>query len=517
VTISRTEVPQGTAPDGSGMTEGGSGVSSDDIIAKEKEIQEAQDAKAQLESIAQKQQEIENRKKEAAGLIESTQLAQLQTQASEASAAATPEAVPPTPQEAAPVPPPTRPKYTPPPPPVEEPFSIVNWIFDNLVLVGGIFLVVVVLIALIIFRRKRNEEESDSMFTTESTSMTTSSTNLSMRSATLAPSVAPQRGRDNSGVQSSNSILSEFSREGLGNVETGEVDPLAEADVYLAYGRAQQAEEILQDAMKKEPQRQDIYIKLLEVLADQKKVNDFESVANRLYNLCKGQGDHWQRAKVLGQRLMPGNPRFSDNPPAQASAPVIGGHMMDPQGFEPMEGPSVAQSIARAASRNVEQQHRGEQTEAPSLLTEMGESQFLLGPEESENGTNSGLGVDLDLEELSRFRNFGQTEEQVTFAETPPPSEIPSRFSQRATPSAEEMKDMDLNFKVKSGGTEGFATMTGETEGPWNDVATKLDLARAYQATGDVEACREILQEVLKEGDADQKAEAQAILQSLGA
>ena len=43
---------------------------------------------------------------------------------------------------------------------------------------------------------------------------------------------------------------------GLGNIDTDEVDPIAEAEVYLAYGRDAQAEEILKDALKKDPQRQ---------------------------------------------------------------------------------------------------------------------------------------------------------------------------------------------------------------------------------------------------------------------
>ena len=44
------------------------------------------------------------------------------------------------------------------------------------------------------------------------------------------------------------------------------------------------------------------------------------------------------------------------------------------------------------------------------------------------------------------------------------------------------------------------------------EVATKLDLAKAYEEMGDFEGASELLQEVLKEGDAAQKERAQAIL-----
>jgi len=52
-------------------------------------------------------------------------------------------------------------------------------------------------------------------------------------------------------------------------------------------------------------------------------------------------------------------------------------------------------------------------------------------------------------------------------------------------------------------------------DGQWHDAATKLDLAKAYQEMGDVEGAREILQEVLHEGDDQQKTEAKALLAKL--
>jgi pilus assembly protein FimV len=48
------------------------------------------------------------------------------------------------------------------------------------------------------------------------------------------------------------------------------------------------------------------------------------------------------------------------------------------------------------------------------------------------------------------------------------------------------------------------------------EVNTKLDLARAYMEMGDREGAREILQEVLGEGDLQQKAEANKLLAEAG-
>jgi pilus assembly protein FimV len=50
----------------------------------------------------------------------------------------------------------------------------------------------------------------------------------------------------------------------------------------------------------------------------------------------------------------------------------------------------------------------------------------------------------------------------------------------------------------------------------WQDVATKLDLAKAYHEMGDASGAREILEEVVREGDAEQRESAQALLEQLG-
>ena len=48
-----------------------------------------------------------------------------------------------------------------------------------------------------------------------------------------------------------------------------------------------------------------------------------------------------------------------------------------------------------------------------------------------------------------------------------------------------------------------------------SEVGTKLDLARAYMDMGDPDGARSILEEVLSEGSASQKQEAQRLLDAL--
>jgi pilus assembly protein FimV len=60
------------------------------------------------------------------------------------------------------------------------------------------------------------------------------------------------------------------------------------------------------------------------------------------------------------------------------------------------------------------------------------------------------------------------------------------------------------------------AVSQSSTDPKWQEVATKLDLAKAYEEMGDKDGARELLNEVMKDGDAAQKGQAQALLGKLG-
>ena len=56
----------------------------------------------------------------------------------------------------------------------------------------------------------------------------------------------------------------------------------------------------------------------------------------------------------------------------------------------------------------------------------------------------------------------------------------------------------------------------GGGDAKWQEVATKLDLAKAYEEMGDKDGARELLNEVMKDGDGAQKGQAQQLLAKLG-
>ncbi len=111
-------------------------------------------------------------------------------------------------------------------------------------------------------------------------------------------------------------FLSEFTPtdfdllEGEGEV----VDPLVEADVYLAYGRYQQAEELIRQALAEDPKRPELRLKLLEIFYAKEDPAAFESYAKEL----KAQGadqdpGFWEKVVDMGRELCSQSPLFASD------------------------------------------------------------------------------------------------------------------------------------------------------------------------------------------------------------
>ena len=145
----------------------------------------------------------------------------------------------------------------------------------------------------------------------------------------------------------------EFSQAGPGTIDTDEVDPVAEADVYMAYGRDAQAEEILLEAMQKDPSRLAIHAKLLEIYANRRSVKQFETLASELYAQTAGVGPEWEKVAALGAEIDPGNPLYGGA--AQSGKPVAKAAVFDPDATLVVStGAVAAAAVSLSAAPEVE-------------------------------------------------------------------------------------------------------------------------------------------------------------------
>jgi pilus assembly protein FimV len=79
----------------------------------------------------------------------------------------------------------------------------------------------------------------------------------------------------------------------------------------------------------------------------------------------------------------------------------------------------------------------------------------------------------------------------------------------------------DFEFKLDLDNLDLAAPGEAKTTAPprdahWYDVQQKFDLAKAYEEMGDRDGARDILREVLKEGDQEQRVQATQLLAKLG-
>lgn len=184
------------------------------------------------------------------------------------------------------------------PPPVPEPEpSFLDDLMANPLVLPGLGALLVALGALGIYRARRQKQSKqfeDSILT-----------DSSLKANSLFGSTGGQS------VDTNNSVFNSSFAPSASQLDTNEVDPVAEADVYIAYGRDAQAEEILKEALRTQPDRHAVRVKLLEIYSNRKDLRAFEVLATELYGLTKGEGEEWAQAATMGAALDPNNPLYA--------------------------------------------------------------------------------------------------------------------------------------------------------------------------------------------------------------
>lgn len=285
----------------------------------------------------------------------------------------------------------------------------------------------------------------------------------------------------------------------------GDVDPVAEADVYLAYGRDLQAEEILKEALRANPDRLAIRSKLLEVYAKRRDVKGFESMAGEMFGLTDGRGEDWAKVQELGRSIDPENPLYEP-----------GGHPVGGTGgvgmSEPLGATTMPQSVVPSASRFERSGAMGQsaQNSDHDSLVDLdisvpGEMETpddhlyrapSMGASSGSPGRSGGGGGSIDFDPA----DFGLPE---------PINPAGGSSGRGSDMKGADFGSVSLDFDVPSSGN----VPSGDSDSdPW---LRKIELADEFRQIGDVEGARDLLSEVVQNGSPALKAKAQRLLQSL--
>ena len=298
----------------------------------------------------------------------------------------------------------------------------------------------------------------------------------------------------------------------------GDVDPVAEADVYLAYGRDLQAEEILKEAMRSNPDRMAIRTKLLEVYAKRRDTKGFELLATQLFALTRGEGEDWAKAQEFGAQIDPDNPLFKPG-----GAPMTM-HGDSGEIIEPLGASTMPQSVLPSPS-----QFGSSVTGAP--IPDSG---------------HMGLDLDLDLDAPESGIPTSPSPLQTTPAIKPPPRrvdddamsldfslpEVPAlqtRAAPQVEPSTFDLSDISLDLDMPATGYAPVAPApaassafndTGlpslDDDGEDDPLSRKLELAEEFRQIGDNDGARDLLHEVVAKSNGAVKSRAQSMLADLG-
>jgi len=188
---------------------------------------------------------------------------------------------------------------------VAEDPSITDMLFDNPLIPAAVLTLLAGLGGFYVWRRRKQEAKpfEDSILS-----------DSTLKTNSLFGSTGGQS------VDTNNSIFNSSFAPSVSQLDSNEVDPVAEADVYIAYGRDAQAEEILKEALRTQPERHAVRVKLLEIYANRKDLRSFEVLATELYSMTKGEGEDWAQAAALGHGIDPKNPLYAGGKPAADSA-----------------------------------------------------------------------------------------------------------------------------------------------------------------------------------------------------
>lgn len=368
--------------------------------------------------------------------------------------------------------------------------SLIDELMDDPLVLGGVGALLLLMLVFFAYRLKRARNQNASPLFSES----------HIRQDSFFGDGGRQIDTDNDSVGQSSMVYSPSQLDA-----TGDVDPLAEADVYLAYGRDLQAEEILKEALKSNPLRLVFHTKLLEIYAKRQDTKAFEKTAIEIFDLTNGVGSEWTFACGMGQKLDPDNPIYRS-------------------GWKQEKNAQAASSKKGASGTGPAPGYAGYGTKKqPTLDFSSGSSQFkptviLDAPEDG--SASQKLGADNKQASpsfpgapvvASLNVSLGQA-----LNEKQPAPKVTSPVAAQSAPSpvASNMLDFDSDMLSltprKNTNTPPSGTPTAD-----DGLQVKLALAEQFRDIGDIEGARELAQEVASKAQGELQARARDFLKNL--
>ena len=382
-------------------------------------------------------------------------------------------------------------KPKPAPAPKPEP-ALVDQIWNNPLYAGGVGALLLAAIAIVLLRRRKPAAEAGEDFTGDE-NVTEAIVAVAEIDTTDNPVVESEQSIAADNVEAA--VRAEVDETETPLIESAEPleveaptaavssdtgDVIAEAEIYVAFGHYQQAIDLLRSALDQEPNRIDLQVKLLKIYIETRDKLGFQ----QQYLVLQGLGDD----AVIGEvKAMLAN--------VEGIADWLNGLPGNSHNFTDKDMGLDLNDLDSDLDSDLDLADLDD-IDLFDLEAEFGDG-AELSAEPFENVTETvdklsevPVSVDLDTDDTLEFSQDTGPDAAATDSSATENSE--SETFDKAV--AAEAGDDDFDFLADS-----------------DEVATKLDLARAYIDMGDTEGARDILDEVMQEGSDEQKQEAQAL------
>ena len=314
-------------------------------------------------------------------------------------------------------------------------------------------------------------------------------------------------------------------------MDTGDdVDPVAEADVYLAYGRDLQAEEILEEALRTNPGRLAIHQKLLEIFAKRRDAKRFEHIAEMAFKLTRGEGADWDRICAQGLSIDPKNVLYQPG-----GQPDVGSQTLAPTGdavsLPEITGLDTTQIIQPVVTGGMDLDldldfsHDEEKPSSTSPTTPTPRIDFELTaepPAARSQGDTGSIEFSL-IDDMIERNDIAPPALEMPSKELPeasrddPANQISLDIDVPVESPAQDLSMLEfdlgsLSLDLDEAADTESPTLSGTDDDP---LVTKLALAEEFRAIGDDDGARALIEEVISEATGDMKIKAQRALSHL--
>lgn len=331
--------------------------------------------------------------------------------------------------------------------------------------------------------------------------------------------------------------------------EIEESDPLEQAELYVALGNHEKAQQILDDALGAEPDAPELRYKLLEVLSERGDRAGFEAEAQVFHAQVDGTDDErWQSVVAMGRQIAPEHPLFSASESEPSMSPDANVADAGDGAFDLDVDESAATAFTDATDDTLRERSSAAAVDDTDFDLDFdldgaaSESDRAAATAVPETDADSDFDLDFTLDDDERElpgeraradAATGTPEQADDESDEGLAFELPERLDPPAAdtgsaeasvgPEDDDLDFGDLEFEAPPERSEQPAADSNDAAGDddfdldaLDEAGTKLDLARAYLDMGDSDGARSLLDEVAEEGNDSQKQEAETLRRQVG-